>query len=574
MKRSAYLLGALLLGFGVAEAQKGIPSNVLTTDGQFNKEQQTLVTGTATSRAATTITLDISGTDSWDGYLDTSNDIILQAIPTGEMMTGIGWDVTITTIASGLPGGSYLSEAKIYFDGSDQDGSGLFLTPGVSMSSPGSAFFSSSGIIDLSDNGIPDIPILADGMLHMQFYESYDDAADAIDAFWVSGTLTIIHDNATPPVADFTSDVVGGGAPLTVNFSDISGGTVTSWAWDFGDGGTSTLQNPSYTYVADGLYTVTLVATGSAGTDTMVKPDYINVYCTGMAPVVNVFEDFDSGVWPPAGWTVNDLGTTGFVWDTNTVWGAANQSGGTGECAVIDSDAAGSSPHVQSEMITVAMDLPAYPVALAYNHTFQWLSSTDFGTVDINVNGGGWVNLVTYQVDTDPYPGSGSLGSVDLSAYAGATNVQFRFLYDDTNTWAWYWHVDDVGFYPLASATSRNAGTNPAAYSIISMPVMGCDYVAEVDCGTTGHTAAMLAGYNGAGSLTLPYGQVILVDLASNGEFLGFPTATGPTATFTLSVPADPIYAGLPMITQAALIGGPQFLLTNSQDLLIGFTAQ
>ena len=154
---------------------------MLTTDGQFNKEQQPLVVGTPASRALTT-TLDISGTDSWDGYLDTSNPILQQAIPTGDLMTGIGWGVTISTIASGLPGTSYVSEAKIYFDGSDQDGSGLFLTPGVSMSSPGSAFFTSGGIIDLSDNGIPDIPILADGMLHLQFYEGYDDVANAMTA--------------------------------------------------------------------------------------------------------------------------------------------------------------------------------------------------------------------------------------------------------------------------------------------------------------------------------------------------------------------------------------------------------
>ncbi len=43
MKRSAYLLGALLVGFGVAEAQKNVPSNVLSADGQFNKEQQSLI---------------------------------------------------------------------------------------------------------------------------------------------------------------------------------------------------------------------------------------------------------------------------------------------------------------------------------------------------------------------------------------------------------------------------------------------------------------------------------------------------------------------------------------------------
>ena len=44
---------------------------------------------------------------------------------------------------------------------------------------------------------------------------------------------------------------------LTVNFTDTSSGA-TSWSWDFGDGTTSTLQNPSHTYATAGNYTVAL----------------------------------------------------------------------------------------------------------------------------------------------------------------------------------------------------------------------------------------------------------------------------------------------------------------------------
>jgi hypothetical protein len=44
---------------------------------------------------------------------------------------------------------------------------------------------------------------------------------------------------------------------LTINFTDTSLGA-TSWAWDFGDGTTSTLQNPSHTYAATGNYNVAL----------------------------------------------------------------------------------------------------------------------------------------------------------------------------------------------------------------------------------------------------------------------------------------------------------------------------
>ena len=52
------------------------------------------------------------------------------------------------------------------------------------------------------------------------------------------------------PVASFTGTPVSGNAPLNVVFTDASTGSPTSWSWTFGDGGTSTAQNPSRTYTA------------------------------------------------------------------------------------------------------------------------------------------------------------------------------------------------------------------------------------------------------------------------------------------------------------------------------------
>jgi PKD repeat protein len=79
------------------------------------------------------------------------------------------------------------------------------------------------------------------------------------------------------PVADFTGAPTSGDYPLTVNFTDQSSGTPTSWAWTFGDGGTSTAQNPSHTYTVAGTYTVSLTATNDVGSDTVTKTDYITV---------------------------------------------------------------------------------------------------------------------------------------------------------------------------------------------------------------------------------------------------------------------------------------------------------
>jgi ELWxxDGT repeat protein len=60
------------------------------------------------------------------------------------------------------------------------------------------------------------------------------------------------------PVADFTSDVSAGCYPLPVSFTDQSS-NANSWSWDFGDGITSTLQNPSHVYTSLGTFTVKLI---------------------------------------------------------------------------------------------------------------------------------------------------------------------------------------------------------------------------------------------------------------------------------------------------------------------------
>jgi PKD repeat protein len=57
-----------------------------------------------------------------------------------------------------------------------------------------------------------------------------------------------------------------GGAALTVYFADATSDSPTKWLWNFGDGGTSTLQNPTHTYSSPGVYTVLLTVTTSKGT--------------------------------------------------------------------------------------------------------------------------------------------------------------------------------------------------------------------------------------------------------------------------------------------------------------------
>ncbi len=80
-----------------------------------------------------------------------------------------------------------------------------------------------------------------------------------------------------PPVADFSANPVGGFVPLSVAFTDLSVNAPSSWLWDFGDGNSSTEQNPVQIYNTAGTYTVTLTVTNAFGTDSETKIDYITV---------------------------------------------------------------------------------------------------------------------------------------------------------------------------------------------------------------------------------------------------------------------------------------------------------
>ena len=70
-----------------------------------------------------------------------------------------------------------------------------------------------------------------------------------------------------PPVAAFTFSPASPQTNAPVTFTDTSTGGPTSWQWSFGDGGTSTLRNPTHTYAVAGAYTIALTATSAGGSN-------------------------------------------------------------------------------------------------------------------------------------------------------------------------------------------------------------------------------------------------------------------------------------------------------------------
>ena len=77
------------------------------------------------------------------------------------------------------------------------------------------------------------------------------------------------------PIVDFIGTPTSGSAGLAVSYTDLSTGSPTSWYWDFGDGTTGSIQNPTHTYNSPGTYDVYLRVENEAGFGEELKHQYI-----------------------------------------------------------------------------------------------------------------------------------------------------------------------------------------------------------------------------------------------------------------------------------------------------------
>lgn len=150
--------------------------------------------GGTTSRSIQYLSVDVTGTPSMDEYGSALNTVMSANLGANSHVIGIGWDVNLTAL-----GASWLSELTVSFEDSAQS-TGVFLRPGAGNDFPGTASFSSGGVVDLIGLGL-DFNVGADGVLRMEFFEGYNDYVAAVDGWWNSGTLTVQYDTIPAPGA-------------------------------------------------------------------------------------------------------------------------------------------------------------------------------------------------------------------------------------------------------------------------------------------------------------------------------------------------------------------------------------
>jgi PKD repeat protein len=300
-------------------------------------------------------------------------------------------------------------------------------------------------------------------------YSAVGNYTVALTVFSTSGQNTATKNGyiqvvAAPvaPTVDFSASPTTGIVPLPVQFTDLSangGSTITSWFWSFGDGGTSTLQNPTHTYAAEGTYTVVLAATNSVGPGTTTKTNFITATHAPVAPTA-AFSGTPTSGNAPLTVQFTDLSTPGSAPITSRLWdfGDGNTS-------------------------TVAN--PSHVYAVPGTYTVVLSVSTADG--ENTANKGSYIQVLTPPVaPTAEFAGSPTSGFApltvnftDLSTNGGATITSWSWTFGDggTSTSQNPSHIYAVpGTYSVSLTATNSVGpgsatkTNYITASVVPVP--------------------------------------------------------------------------------------------------------
>jgi len=231
--------------------------------------------------------------------------------------------------------------------------------------------------------------------------------------------ITVTAPPTNPPVANFSGIPTIGTAPLAVQFTDQSSNNPTSWSWTFGDGGTSSAQNPSHTYSSAGSYTVSLTATNAYGSDTNTKTGYITVNAPGAWTVIT-YDDFETGMG-----NYRDGGS-----DMSLYTGGTYAHQGSNAADIQDNSGSRSSFYHQSTYdvsgyTDLEIDFWFYAVSMESNEDFwvQYYDGSTWRTIATYASGSSFQNNQFYH----------EIVAISNAQYNFPTNARLRFMCDASN---------------------------------------------------------------------------------------------------------------------------------------------
>jgi bacillolysin len=316
------------------------------------------------------------------------------------------------------------------------------------------------------NNNIPTVVSSTSGSITLVFHSDQSVVGAGFEINWSCNIPT------QPPTSEFSSDV-DTTCTGVINFTDLSTNGPTGWGWDFGDGlGTSTLQNPGYTYGANGLYTVQLTSTNVNGNDVETKTNYIFVDRPAAPTTVGVtICENNTG-------NISASGSGVLNWYTSATGGGIINTGNT----------------YTTPSLTTTTTYYVEDLIIAPNQNMGKIDNTGSGA---NFNNQQYLIFDVFQpmeiIDVQTYPGASGLRTIELRNSSGAVlqsklvaingtgpkTVTLNFtvmpgtdyqlgLAAATSTIDLFRNDGSVN-YPyalsgLASITASSAGTNPQNY--------------------------------------------------------------------------------------------------------------
>jgi Zn-dependent metalloprotease len=376
----------------------------------------------------------------------------------------------------------------------------------------------------------------ADGVMNGALDYGYS-CQDVVTAFAQVGINLVCPG---PPVADFTAFPTTGGIPLVVYFTDQSQ-AASSWSWDFGDGGTSTEQNPTHTYIAMGNYTVTLTAANQFGSDTEIKTNYI----TGTAPqppiadftasatdinIGNSVQFTDLSLENPTSWSWTFKGGTPTTCTEQNPTVTYNTIG-TFDVTLVATNAQGSDTETKVDYITVSVK--PYCTSQGNTYSMEWIARVQVDAMD---NASGAAGNADFTSITCDLTGGSTVNVILTPGFSGTAYSEYWRIWIDYNDDHDFEDAGEEVFSGSGSSVVTGSFTVPGSAIIgntrmrVSMsygtypPMCGSftygeveDYTANITC--TGTAAVINPGFETGFNPWTPVGDVsIIIDPPGTGN--------------------------------------------------------
>ncbi len=281
--------------------------------------------------------------------------------------------------------------------------------------------------------------------------------------------LVVVTGSGQAPVADFGATPRTGAVPLTVAFSDLSSGAPTSWLWTFGDGTSSTAQNPTHVYSSPGSYAVRLDVSNARGTNSLTRSGYISAVAPerpradfsatptrGLAPLAVVFADLSTGSPTSWQWEFGDGGRSSVQHPSHTYTQPGSYS-----VTLTVGNAAGTDSVTRSGYVTATVATTSATLRPIADAPVRVGSTSNFATDPLRVKNSSTIYQSYLQFDLRGLPSQ--LGSALLRLYVTDGGPDGGRVYRVGDAWSEAGingtNAPPISGTPLASAGAAATGS-------------------------------------------------------------------------------------------------------------------